>query len=1085
MVFVQSNPPDAFTAKDTKRRSTPLPLMLDDEDVVIAPWDSQNEDDVAEDQVQRKQRIGLLPSPALDGSWAAIPNIPQESQQPVELGADEKLHGATAQERRSLSEPLKPRLHDANPVENLGVSVPEKDLYEDLGNSAESQPPEEQIIHTLPEQGTTAPGIADNDDGTQIGSSGSVRRTPQQGHISHFVDPELSRRSSVSSMGSGDVNDIVPSTVQRAVSPVQQEPPAQLLQSVLHTPAIPSSTNAQEPQDSSVVLPKEQRDQSSQQRPQESRRASRSSLPSQQRSRDQRQSSWTRNPVSSTAVPSSLDPGAGEARLDSPTVPDRIIAPYNPQDTTYADYAASPDPQYTSQTLHGQGMAIASDYGSYPAESTPAHIGQEGSLVASIGDVPVILTASGNEQEEQSSRSLPAGEPQAISYEQTPGVPDGYQQNFMPSREAELPHPYEQSARFSPRAAASQEDIHGQRFGPAVMDPRQQAAEYQLPGVGPPQDAPKTPRGINFFRSGGSQNQQKNTTQVGAERINPNSMARLHERTFSGDVIPQVQNDESKKDKRRSGIFSAFSRTSSVSDGRQSRVNPSKNTEAQPATSSQSTDPALIAAQKAGETTARGNVLKKVQRSSTSASLANPNPEKKQNRFSRLGSIFGRSNTNSEARKGNKLVKSMPKSENRVSTPPGSMANKSAYQGMQRSTSSVPQLSSGQYPAQALEDPTFIPPENLPAPPGGWYAPTSRRSSYTGEQQPTLPQVQPSPQQSTRRLHSEGYRRYNNTTPDAFRALESPSRQGPQVSERQRLNQQYEQAVSPQATSYRTSPGPMHPGIQPRASNGYGPQRPPGGPPPRNFSYSSGLSQLSQADPQYYQQAEYPARRQASFGVAASAEQRLTPTHSRNSSGGYGAAPPQNYRMSITDQDLESMGPPARPDASYLQQASSPALYGITQPYQVPPPPPPQQPQPVDAGSAPSSPYGRRASPSWYAANYTHQPGPVQQASTPGMYYTSSSGAAARPKTPLGPGATAGPSSRAGSRNNSISAPLGSRPNSILEGQVYQFAPPTPQQQQQQQFSGPGYSPVRYPVVAPQERYYSAQPVVGTARGGW
>lgn len=1044
MVLHQSDRSDNLTGKDMKRRSTPLPLMWDDEDAAIAPWNNQKEEDVIETQEQRKQRIGLLPSPALDGSWEPSPEATQERNVilPADLGNE--LYGATPLEKWNPA--VESNFGKAGTTSTTRVEVPMVDDTTRERLEKASQMPLTAPQNNFPGRDLVVlEGTSFHDGGAETEDSGSVIRTPRQKHTSSFLGPPSTRRSSISSIGSDDVDDIGASSIERTVSPVEQVSPSRQLQEVLHGPADPGSVSSERSRELPNPLFKVRHNNESLHRPQESRRTSRSSLPSQQRPQERKQPSWTWKSTSNTIVSPSLDTVAGVARLDSPTVPGRNLVLHGQAAVNNVGHAAPSDQNRTSQELHSGGSAIESEEGTSRAggrSENPDKADKEHSIIAAVGDVPISLTASGRGRSRQPSRS-PSRNRVMAAHHQSPGLPGQYPQGLVRSLETETQHPYGQPGSI-PYAAASQEGIHDQRFGPAILDPRQQGAEYQLPGVGPPQEVPMAARGMNFFRSGGSQNQLKSAPQAQTERISPNLTAQLNQRTFSGDSIPVVQASNDQKDKRRSGIFGAFSRNSSISDGRQSRGNV---TNSQSTRSSQLQDPALTVAQRAPDNVGKGNVLKKIQRSSTNASVATPGTEKKQNRLSRFGSIFRR--TNSEAHRGNKLVKAMPKAENRVSTPPGSMANKSTYQGMQRSQASLPQLQSGQDQAQGLEGATYVPPENVPAPPGGWYAPTSRRSSYTGEQQPTLPQMQPSPQQSTRRLHSEGFRRHNNTTPEILSFVESPHRQSPQVFDRQRQSQQYEQSVPPQS-AYHSPPAHMHSGMQPRSSIAYGQQRLSGAPPTRNFSYGSSLSQVSQSEPYYYQQAEHPPYQGSMPFVV---DPRLTPTHSRNSSGAFG--PANTYRMSVTDEDLEMMGPPPRND-NYLQQASNPALYGATHPYQVPPP--------LETGSASSSPYGRRTSPSWYSANYTHAPGPIQQASTPSMYHASASGGPQiPPRTPLG-------GSRAGSRANSMTT--SSRPNSIIEGQVYQF-PTVPQSS--------GYSPVRHPVMQ-QERFYGAQPVMANAR---
>ncbi|KAH0165543.1 hypothetical protein KCU82_g6622, partial [Aureobasidium melanogenum] len=504
------------------------------------------------------------------------------------------------------------------------------------------------------------------------------------------------------------------------------------------------------------------------------------------------------------------------------------------------------------------------------------------------------------------------------------------------------------------------------------MDPRQHDSEYQLPGVGPPEVTQGSRRSRFSIRS-----PVQSPAQV--ERINPNAIAFDHQRTFSGDEVPLTQSAQEKREKRRSGMFSALSRGSSFSglsvmnsDGRQSRGN-----DTQQQASVQQTSAAQKAREISGGST-RGNTLKKMQRSSTSAGTSNapgtPDAEKKNKRFSRLGSIFGRSN--SEAKKANKLVKSMPKTQtervpeaaiaaraNNMSPqnipPPPSMAlGYGADNGMQ----------SQQHWSEQLDQHSGAPP-----PPGGWYAPTSRRSSYHQDQQATLPQIQPTmsrrssyqqdqqvnlsqiqptisgqswqsmqpPQQQqspvmqpTRRLHSEGYRhepRYN--APADYRSMSPSPLRG------QRGSQQYD-TTTPQ--NYQRTPSWSNvPRQQPQ--------------PARSLPWAS-VDQQQQP-----QQGYFPQTTMSGSPVRQSPAH--SPSHSRNASFG-----------SMTN--IQAAAPPLyrNPSSGALQRSSSPSMYGATQPYQVP------MPAPTEAQLM------SKTQQDWYPRYAIGSPGPPQQASTPGMY---------------------------------------------------------------------------------------------------
>ena len=121
-------------------------------------------------------------------------------------------------------------------------------------------------------------------------------------------------------------------------------------------------------------------------------------------------------------------------------------------------------------------------------------------------------------------------------------------------------------------------------------------------------------------------------------------------------------------------------------------------------------------------------------------------------------------------------------------------------------------------------------------------------------------------------------------------------------------------------------------------------------PPPthRNFSWGSQADQQQQG---YYQPG-------ASSGKASPSG---TPTHSRHPSFG--------------SMDATTSAPPIFRNSSSraLQRSSSPALYGSSQPYQVP------VSMPTEAQLM------AQAQQEWYPS-YSTSSGPLQQASTPGMY---------------------------------------------------------------------------------------------------
>jgi hypothetical protein len=198
------------------------------------------------------------------------------------------------------------------------------------------------------------------------------------------------------------------------------------------------------------------------------------------------------------------------------------------------------------------------------------------------------------------------------------------------------------------------------------------------------------------------------------------------------------------------------------------------------------------------------------------------------------------------------------------------------------------------------------------------------------------PQQQQSPvMQSTRRLHSEGYRhepRYN--APSDYRSMSPSPLRG------QRGSQQYD-TTTPQ--NYQRTP----------SWSGGPRQQPPPPAPGRNFSWGSVEQQQQQG---YFPQTTMSGSpvRQSPVG---------SPSHSRNASFG-----------SMTN--IQAAAPPLyrNPSSGALQRSSSPSMYGATQPYQVP------MPAPTEAQLM------SKTQQDWYPRYTVGSPGPAQQASTPGMY---------------------------------------------------------------------------------------------------
>ncbi|KAI4781361.1 hypothetical protein E4T52_03743 [Aureobasidium sp. EXF-3400] len=912
-------------------------------DAYIAPWMDDKAGALDKDLVnERFKRIGLLPSPAFGGSMTSRDsneNIKATRENDDQMS---QLEGATHSDELSKkldNEALKAATADvlAKPAAPSHVEETVPEPQADLpapalgANNAGplSGPSEITSEHPRPVERTS-----------NINSSPTRRPVPQQ----TITDEQpSSRRSSVSSFHPDD-NDLAETSIplKRSVSPLGVESTSQL----------PITFEKTEPEKT-----KEDTDEP---RP---RIVSRSSLPSQQRPQSQsRQSSWqwkssgtslvglnqsqgdaTASPVKSRSVSGQPISSGPVSRAESP-ISFLEMAPTQKQRRCTTPGA------YSSENVDAiPGARVEQPLTTGPQNLTLAPAPYEVGRMAPIVQSPVEM--QGPWHNDQSNATMGPG----------PGFGPGAM--------------YNQPGTMSSEQIIYEEPVN-RTFSPTVMDPRQHDSEYQLPGVGPPEVTQGSRRSRFFMRS-------PVQSPVQVERINPNAVAFDHQRTFSGDEVPLTQSAQEKREKRRSGMFSALSRGSSFSglsvmnsDGRQSRGNDVAQAGSQQQASAQQTSAAQKAREISGGST-RGNTLKKMQRSSTSAGTSNtpgtPDAEKKNKRFSRLGSIFGRSN--SEAKKANKLVKSMPKTQtDRV--PEAAVAARANNMSPQNIPPPPPMamgygvdngMQSQQHWSDQLDQQSGAPP-----PPGGWYAPTSRRSSYHQDQQATLPQIQPTmsrrssyqqdqqvnlsqiqptvsgqswqsmpPQQQqspvmqpTRRLHSEGYRhepRYN--APADYRSMSPSPLRG------QRGSQQYD-TTTPQ--NYQRTP-----------SWTGGPRQQP--PPGRNLPWASADQQQQQ------QQGYFPQTTMSGSPVRQSPAH--SPSHSRNASFG-----------SMTN--IQAAAPPLyrNPSSGALQRSSSPSMYGATQPYQVPMP------------AATEAQLMSKTQQDWYPRYAIGSPGPPQQASTPGMY---------------------------------------------------------------------------------------------------
>jgi hypothetical protein len=866
----------------------------------VAPWIEDKENAVDKElENERFKRIGILPSPAFGGSM-----ISGESNETRTADENDDTISHTEGPSGHENSILEQGNHDTDVfVADVVVAlaelsttheVPASDVALDLP----AIPP--STIRSLPDTVSLERSISP-EKAPEVNTSPTRRAVPRQ--TASQVQPP-SRRSSVSSLHS-DEKDILESSVplDRNVSPLRDRPEAHL----------PGTREPAEIEDAAA-----RRDDF---RPP---LIGRGSLPSQQRPQSRpRQSSWQwKN--SGTSL-SALDKAQGDV-VPAPMHGRSMSGQYN--NSVPVSRAASPVSFLEMAPAQKEEGAIALGNPSTDnlrASSVPPFEAPTTSVPHTFNPVPP-----------ETGRMAPIV--QSPVEMQTPWQSN---QTYPPMAHGSYAKPapmYAQSNSMSKEQVIYEEPVN-RTFSPTVLDPRQHGIEYQLPGVGPPEEYQGPRRSRFSIRS------PVNPVQVG--RINPNAVSNDNQRTFSGDEIPLTQAAQEKREKRRPGVLgrlssrgSSFSGLSAlIPDGRQS----SSNDGAQ--AGSQQQTPEVLRAGESSNGGLRGKTLRKMQRSSTSAGPSSapgtPEPEKKNKRFSRLGSLFGRSN--SETKKANKLVKIMPAKPE----PEREAAPSTWTKTMQNIPAPPMKMGYGMEPPQQWVDQSDVQSGQM-VPSGGWYAPTSHRSSYHQDQQATLPQIQPTvsgqswqsqQQQPVRRLHSEGYRhepRY--TAPQEYRSMSPSPLRG------QRGSEQYD-TTTPQM--YQRTPswngGPRQ---QPSLGNG-------------NYSWGSG---------EHQQQQGYMAANAMANAAGSRYSPAGTPTHSRNAS----FASLNNVPLSLPQQ-----APPLYRNSSSgaLQRSSSPSMYGLSHPYQVPVPAPATDAQLM-----------AKTQQEWYARYTAGSPGPAQQASMPGMY---------------------------------------------------------------------------------------------------
>lgn len=264
--------------------------------------------------------------------------------------------------------------------------------------------------------------------------------------------------------------------------------------------------------------------------------------------------------------------------------------------------------------------------------------------------------------------------------------------------------------------------------------------------------------------------------------------------TDAGGTV-QLRQDDDKQKRRRSGLWVAFKRSPSASatnfSSRESSVGRFDNSRVD-----LGTIPATTVTNRYPESTAKPKTLQKPQRAVSAATP--PTDLKKKPRFSRLGSLFGRSNTqrHDAEKQPNKLIKSQPpgraQSQRQDTNPGATISGYDAYEAKQRQQ--VPDVqrsntsgqhanptmsSSYQQNSQDVSARAVSSPEGLVRPPSnGWYGPgedqspseqmqPTQESDYSQRSQQRPPQF--------RRLHSQGFQRglQEANIPEAFRPTET------------------------------------------------------------------------------------------------------------------------------------------------------------------------------------------------------------------------------------------------------------------------------------------------------------------------
>ncbi|KAG4443857.1 hypothetical protein IFR05_000623 [Cadophora sp. M221] len=231
---------------------------------------------------------------------------------------------------------------------------------------------------------------------------------------------------------------------------------------------------------------------------------------------------------------------------------------------------------------------------------------------------------------------------QSKPFEQPPSSAQRYPELFKPGQQ--------QSAVESPRDA----DLPAHYYQAPISRtqaflPRQQTNEYQLPGVGPPEEPPVNParRNSGFLREIGgrlsraSSRERRNSISRDQDRLSPERGLESRGEYAESSVMSE---DGQEQKKRRASFFGHLSRNS------YSGQSPPKSRESVIAHHAGSRTDLLVTPQPSpvkrsffgGSSSEQKSAPKKLIRQSTTGTMDSPAKKKEKNRFSALGGFFGK-----------------------------------------------------------------------------------------------------------------------------------------------------------------------------------------------------------------------------------------------------------------------------------------------------------------------------------------------------------------------------------------------------------------------------------------------------------